>query len=89
MRIEVRAIGLKAMRHKHGLTQRQLGNDLGLSLHYISAIEEGARRGSPKLQDRLVKYFGCRFEDLFEIILVDPETGNDTLLKGRVPPPDD
>lgn len=31
MKIEVRAIGLKAMREKRGLTQRQLAHDLGIS----------------------------------------------------------
>ncbi len=80
MKIEVRAVGLKAMREKRGLTQRQLGNDLGLSLHYIPAIEEGARRGSPKLHERLVNYFGCRFEDLFEVVLVDGETRREQVL---------
>jgi transcriptional regulator with XRE-family HTH domain len=31
MRIEVRAVGLKAMREKKGLTQRKLAHDLGIS----------------------------------------------------------
>jgi DNA-binding XRE family transcriptional regulator len=73
VRIEVRAVGLRTMRHKRGLTQRRLGNDLGLS-HYIPAIEEGARRAGPGLQDRFVDYFGCRFEDLFEAVPVNTET---------------
>lgn len=83
MKVEIRATGLKAMRKKRGLTQRQLGSDLGLSLHYIPAIEEGARRGSSRLQERLVKYFGCRFEDLFDVVLIDPETGRQEVLEPK------
>jgi transcriptional regulator with XRE-family HTH domain len=83
VKIEVRAVGLKAMRVKRGLTQRQLGADLGLSLHYIPAIEEGARRAGPDLQDRLVKYLACRFEDLFEVVLVDPESRHEQVLRPR------
>ena len=51
MRIEVRATGLKAMREKRGLTQRKLAHDLGISQDYIPAIEVGARRAGPKLQE--------------------------------------
>ena len=74
MKIEVRAVGLKAMREKRGLTQRKLAHDLGISQNYIPAIESGARRAGPKLQEQLVKYFGCRFDELFEVVLVDSET---------------
>jgi hypothetical protein len=41
--------------------------------NYIPAIEGGARRAGPKLQQQLVKYFGVRFEDLFEVVLVNPD----------------
>jgi transcriptional regulator with XRE-family HTH domain len=44
MRIEVRAVGLKAMREKRGLRQPQLAQDLGMSQNYIPGIE--ARRPS-------------------------------------------
>jgi hypothetical protein len=40
----------------------------------------GGQRAGPKLQDQLVKYFGCRFDDLFEVVLVDGETGREQLL---------
>jgi DNA-binding XRE family transcriptional regulator len=86
MRIEVRAIGLKAMREKRGLTQRQLAHDLGISQNYIPAIEAGARRAGPKLQEQMVKYFGCRFEDLFEVVLVDPDTGSEQAMWPRGKP---
>ena len=81
MKIEVRAIGLKGMREKRGLTQRQLAHDLGISQNYIPAIEGGARRAGPKLQGQLVKYFGCRFEDMFEVVLVDSESGREQVLQ--------
>jgi DNA-binding XRE family transcriptional regulator len=63
MKIEVRDVGLKAMREKHGLTQRKLAHDLGISQNYVPAIEAGARRAGPQLQEQPVKFFGCRFED--------------------------
>ena len=63
------------MREKKGLTQRRLAHDLGISQNYIPAIEAGDRHAGPKLQQQMVKYFGCRFEDLFEVVLVDPESG--------------
>jgi DNA-binding XRE family transcriptional regulator len=83
MRIEVRAVGLKKMRETHGLTQRQLAHDLGISQNYIPAIESGARRPGPKLQEQFTKYFKCAFEDLFEIVLVDTETGQERVLQRK------
>ncbi len=83
MRIEVRAVGLKAMREKKGLTQRKLAHDLGISQNYIPAIEANSRQAGPKLQQQMVKYFGCRFEDLFEVVLVDSETGKETPLQRK------
>ena len=82
MRVEVRAIGLKAIREKRGLTQRKLAHDLGIS-QKIPAIEAGARKPGPKLQPAMVKYFGVRFEDLFQVVLVNPETGQELLLERR------
>lgn len=79
--VEVRAVGLKAMREKRGLTQRQLAHDLGISQNYIPASEGGARRAGPRLQVQMVIYFGCRFEDLFEVVLVDSDTGQEKVLQ--------
>jgi transcriptional regulator with XRE-family HTH domain len=83
MKVEVRAVGLKAMREKRGLTQRKLVHDLGIGQNYIPAIEAGARRAGPKLQEQLVKYFGCRFDELFAIVLVDPDTKEEEVLHSR------
>jgi len=83
MKIEVRAIGLKAIREKRGLTQRRLAYDLGISQNYIPAIEANSRQAGPKLQQQMVKYFGCRFEDLFEVVMVDPDTKREQVLEPR------
>jgi len=83
VKVEVRATGLKAMREKRGLTQRKLAHDLGISQNYIAAIEAGARKAGPKLQDALVKYFRCSFEDLFEVVLMDPQTKQEQILQPK------
>ena len=85
MKVEVRAVGLKTMREKRGLTQRKLAHDLGISQNYIPAIEAGARRAGPKLQQQLVKYFDCRFDELFEVVLIDPNTKREQVLQPRPP----
>ena len=74
MKVEVRAIGLKAMREKRDLTQRKLAHDLGISQNYIPAIEANACQAGPKLQRQLIKYFGCGFNDLSEVVRIDLET---------------
>jgi transcriptional regulator with XRE-family HTH domain len=71
------------MRETRGLTQRTLARDLGISQNYIPAIEAGTRRAGPKLQEQLVKYFGCRFDELFEVVLVNPETGREQALQPK------
>jgi DNA-binding XRE family transcriptional regulator len=73
-------VSIKAMREKRGVTQRKLAHDLGISQNYIPAIEAGARRAGPKLQEQLVRYFACRFEDLFQVVLVDPESKREQVL---------
>lgn len=81
MKVEIRATGLKAMRERKRLTQRKLAHDLGISQNYIPAIEANSRQAGPKLQDQLVKYFGVRFEDLFEVVLINPETSREQVLQ--------
>ncbi|HVS07238.1 MAG TPA: helix-turn-helix transcriptional regulator [Candidatus Dormibacteraeota bacterium] len=83
MKVEVRATGLKAMPEKRGLTQRKLANDLGISQNCIPAIEGGARKAGPKLQAQMVKYFGCPFQELFEVVLVNQETKHEQVLAPR------
>ena len=81
MRVEVRASGLRAMRQRRGLTQRQLAKDLDVSQNYIPAIEANDRQPGPKLQQQMIRYFDCAFEDLFQVMLIDPETGREQLLQ--------
>jgi len=50
------------------------------SQNYIAAMEAGARRPG-RVQARLMSYLRCRFEDLFEIVLVDPETSQEQILQ--------
>jgi transcriptional regulator with XRE-family HTH domain len=83
VRVEVRATGLKAMRAKRGLTQRRLAHELGISQNYVPAIEAGTRRAGPKLQRQLLQFFGCRFDEIFEVVLVDSETGREQILGVR------
>jgi DNA-binding XRE family transcriptional regulator len=80
MKVEVRAVGLKAMREKRGPTQRRPAHDLGISQNHIPAIEANSRQAVPKVQDQLVRIFECRFEDLFEVVLVDGDTKSERLL---------
>jgi len=32
-----------------------------------------------------LRYFACRFEELFEVVLVDPESGRESVLEPRTP----
>ena len=81
--VEVRASGLKKMREKHQLTQRQLAKDLNISQNYIPALEAGARRPGPKLRQALMKYFQCDFEDLFQVVMVNPDGSSEQVLTPR------
>jgi DNA-binding XRE family transcriptional regulator len=83
MNVEVRATGLRAMREKRGLTQRELAHHLGISQNYIPALESGARRPGPKLRQALIKFFNANFEDLFEVVMVNPESSSEQILEPR------
>jgi DNA-binding XRE family transcriptional regulator len=83
MNVEVRATGLRAMRDKKSLTQRELAHALGISQNYIPALESGARRPGPKLRQALMKYFACDFEDLFQVVMVNPESSAEQVLQPR------
>jgi transcriptional regulator with XRE-family HTH domain len=83
MNVEVRATGLRAMREKRGLTQRELARQLNISQNYIPALESGARRPGPKLRQALMKFFNVNFEDLFEVVMVNPESSSEQILEPR------
>jgi len=71
------------MREKKGLTQRELAHNLGISQNYIPALESGARRPGPKLRQALIKFFNARPEDLFEVVMVNPESSAEQVLEPR------
>ena len=81
MRIEVRATRLRDLRRARGLTQRSLAEKLGVTQNYIPALEAGSRNASAKLRDLLMELFGCDFDDLFDVVMVDPATSRTLLLK--------
>jgi len=78
--LEVRATGLRAMRQKRGLTQRELAQALGVSQNYIPALESGVRKPGPQLRQLLMRHFGCSFEELFQVVMVNPETSQEQVL---------
>ncbi|MGA8016129.1 MAG: helix-turn-helix transcriptional regulator [Candidatus Dormiibacterota bacterium] len=81
MNVEVRATGLRALRDKHKLTQRELARRLGVTQNYIPALEGGHRNPGPKLRQQLMQLFQCDFEDLFQVVMVNPVDSHETLLK--------
>ncbi len=81
MNVEVRAIGLRAMREKNKLTQRELARRLGVTQNYIPALEAGTRNPGPRLRQALMELFQCDFEDLFQVVMVNPTTNREVILK--------
>ena len=81
MNVEVRATGLRAMREKHGLTQRELAKRLGVTQNYIPALEAGTRNPGPKLRRSLMELFQCDFEDLFQVVMINPVNEEVQVLK--------
>lgn len=81
MNIEVRARGLRGLRERHRLTQRELARRLGVTQNYIPALEAGTRNPGPKLRQSLMELFACDFEELFEVVLVDPRDHRERVLR--------
>jgi len=79
--VVVRAAGLRSMRQRHQLTQRELARRLGVTQNYIPALEAGTRNPGPRLRAALLTLFGCDFEELFEVVMVDPLTRAERLLR--------
>ncbi|GAC1338170.1 MAG: hypothetical protein NVSMB29_03590 [Candidatus Dormibacteria bacterium] len=69
------------MRDKHHLTQRELARRLGVTQNYIPALEAGTRNPGPKLRQALMHLFECDFEDLFQVVMVNPDTQRERLLR--------
>jgi DNA-binding Xre family transcriptional regulator len=83
LKIEVRAVGLKAMREKRGLTQRKLAHDLGISQNYNPGHRGWSTPCRSEATGAVGEVLGCRFEDLFEVVLVNPETGSEQRVEAQ------
>lgn len=81
MKVEVRATGLRAKREGMGWTQRELAKRLGVTQNYIPALEAGTRNPGPKLRQSLMQLFQCDFEDLFVVVMVNPVTKREQVLR--------
>ena len=81
MNVEVRATGLRAMRDRHKLTQRELARRLGVTQNYIPALEAGTRNPGPQLRQQLMELFQCDFEDLFQVVMINPVDHHETLMR--------
>jgi transcriptional regulator with XRE-family HTH domain len=80
MRVEVRATGLRARRDAKGWTQRELARRTGVTQNYIPALELGTRNPGPDLRQRLMDLFECDFEDLFTVVMVNPQTREEEVM---------
>jgi transcriptional regulator with XRE-family HTH domain len=80
MKVEVRATGLRARRESKGWTQRELAKKLEVTQNYIPAMELGNRNPSADLRLRMMQLFKCDFEDLFTVVMVNPNTKREDVL---------
>ena len=55
---------LKALREKKGLTQREVANDLFITVQMLSGIETGIKQPSLNVALALAKYYGVTVEKL-------------------------
>ena len=51
------ATWLKEMRKKHNITQKELANKTGLSIHSLQNIEQGQRKGSKESWEKIINFF--------------------------------
>ena len=58
--------GIKELRESRGLTQKELGEKVGVSRQAINAIETGKFDPSIWLAYDLAKYFGSDIEKIFD-----------------------
>ena len=61
------------MQERRGLTRRQLANRLGVGEDQIADLASGHTHAAGQLRLILMRYFDCQFEDLFEVLEVNPE----------------
>jgi transcriptional regulator with XRE-family HTH domain len=80
MKVEVRATGLRSRREAQGWTQRELAKRLEVTQNYIPAMELGNRNPSADLRQKMMQLFKCDFEDLFTVVMVNPNTKREDVL---------
>jgi len=73
VQIDVTSSGLERIRRGRGLTQEKLAESLGFSRESIADLERGLVHPEPLLRRTLMAYFGCRFEDLFQVVSVSSD----------------
>ena len=56
--------GMKAIRNKKGLTQRELSEKVGCSTIMIQSLEQGLRNGSLPLLKKIAEVLECNIDDL-------------------------
>jgi len=70
-----------------GWTQRELARRLDVTQNYIPALELGSRNPGPSLRQALMKLFKVDFEDLFTVVMVNPNDHSESVMvredKGR------
>lgn len=59
------AVGLKAIRLEHELSQEKVARETGLSLSTIRSIEGGSRRCSAETAEKIAGLFGVDVADLW------------------------
>jgi len=59
-------VTIKDLREKSGLTQKQLGNLLGLGQSAVSMWEAGERMPRADMLPELARILGCTIDDLFD-----------------------
>lgn len=58
---------VRELRAAKGLSQQQLGQELGVSRQTINAIEQGRYAPSLPLAIRIARYFGRSVEEVFHV----------------------
>ena len=58
---------VKEMRHARGLSQADLGSELGVSRQTINSIETGKYLPSLPLAIALSRFFGATVEEVFDV----------------------
>lgn len=58
---------LRDARREAGMTQRQVAEEVGISLRYYQSIEQGTRTGDFEIWDQLEDLFGIHQRKLREV----------------------